>query len=334
MSEAHVEWFGQPIGEPVEIQDPREDWATTGRRWEERLVEALSPLPVQADHIGSTSVPGLAAKPVIDMQIQVPDLLDEDAYVPALERMGMILRARGSDFRFLRPPAGNERNVHIHVCEAGSVWAGEHLAFRDALRGDAALAGEYERLKHRLAAAADSRTAYNRGKESFIREVVARHATQSIVDHRGNRLVALTEASEPELDAAAAATPCPLALIVLIDDATNGVLFGLNTWRHEYELPGGMVEPGESLIEAARRELEEETGIRVDVLTLVGYAEFALTNPLRDELGAVYRATVSGEQASASDEMQQFLWRTPLSTTGHAISALDDAIAEWATGTS
>lgn len=331
MSEAHVEWFDQPIGEPVEIQSPSEEWAATGCRWEERLVEALSPLPVRVDHIGSTSVPGLAAKPVIDLQIQVADLAYEDAYVPALERMGMILRARGSDFRFLRPPAGNERNVHIHVCEAGSAWAGEHLTFRDALRGDAALAGEYERLKRRLAATADSRADYNRGKESFILEVVARYATPSIVDHLGNRLIEVTVATEAELEAAATVTPCPLALAILIDDATKSVLFGLNSWRHEYELPGGMVEPGESLVNAARRELEEETGIRVDVLTLVGYARFALTNPPRDELGAVYRATVSGEQASASDEMQQFLWRTPLSDTDQAISALDDAIAAWAT---
>lgn len=334
MNEAHVEWFDQPIGEPVEIESPSEEWAATGRRWEERLVEALSPLPVRVDHIGSTSVPGLAAKPVIDLQIQVADLADEDAYVPALERMGMILRARGSDFRFLRPPAGNERNVHIHVCEAGSAWARDHLAFRDALRKDADLAGEYKRLKWRLAATAATRAEYNRGKEPFILEVVARYATPSIVDHRGNRLVAVTEATEAELDAAATATPCPLALTVLIDDATKGVLFGLNTWRHEYELPGGMVEPGESLAGAARRELEEETGIHVDDLELVGYARFALAHPPRDELGAVYRARVSGEQASASDEMQQFLWRTPLSKTDHAISALDDAIAAWATGSS
>ncbi len=175
VSEADVEWFDQPIGEAVEIHDPSDEWAAIGHDWEERLTEALSPLPVRVDHVGSTSVPGLAAKPVIDLQVQVPDLADERAYVPALEGLGMVLRARGSDFRFLRPPAGRARDVHIHVCEAGSAWATEHLAFRDALRGDVALAREYERLKRRLAETVVERADYNVGKESFILEVVARY---------------------------------------------------------------------------------------------------------------------------------------------------------------
>lgn len=148
-------------------------------------------------------------------------------------------------------------------------------------------------------------------------------------DRRGNMLSAITTATAEELDDAAARTPCPLALVVLIDSVTGDVLFGLNTWRSEYELPGGIVEAGEAFVEAARRELEEETAIRVATLDLLGYARFALTDPSREELGAVYRAEVTGQQAVASDEMQQFVWRKPLSETELAISALDDAIAEW-----
>lgn len=174
MSEADVEWFDQPIGEAVEIHDSSGEWAVIGRSWKDRLREALSPLSVQVDHVGSTSVPGLAAKPVIDMQVQVPDLTDERAYVPALEGLGMVLRARGADFRFLRPPAGRSRNVHIHVCETGSAWAKEHLAFRDALRADVSLAQEYEGLKRRLADTVAERANYNLGKEPFILEAVAR----------------------------------------------------------------------------------------------------------------------------------------------------------------
>lgn len=175
MADVDVEWFDQPIGEAVAIHDASDDWAAIGRHWERRLRDALSPLATQVDHVGSTSVPGLAAKPVIDMQVQVPDLTDELAYIPALKSLGMVLRARGSDFRFLRPPAGRERNVHVHICETDSAWALEHLAFRDALRNDVALAKEYEDLKRQLADSVAERADYNRGKESFILEVVARH---------------------------------------------------------------------------------------------------------------------------------------------------------------
>ncbi len=169
-----VEWFDQPIGEPVEIHDASEGWAALGQQWERRLSAALAPLPVRVDHVGSTSVPGLSAKPVVDMQIQVPSLADEDAYLPALHGLGLVLRARGTDFRFLRPPAGRPRDVHIHVCETGSRWASDHLAFRDALRADPSLAAEYERRKRSLAAAVVERAEYNRGKEGFILDVVAR----------------------------------------------------------------------------------------------------------------------------------------------------------------
>lgn len=154
--------------------------------------------------------------------------------------------------------------------------------------------------------------------------------TPIATDRHGNSLTAVTRATAEELEGAASVTPCPLALVVLIDSATGDVLFGLNTWRREYELPGGIVESGETFIEAARRELEEETALRVENLDLLGYARFALTNPHREELGAVFCAEVTGQQASASEEMQHFVWRKPLTPSELAISALDDAIASWA----
>ena len=152
-------------------------------------------------------------------------------------------------------------------------------------------------------------------------------------DARGNRLLAVNRASADDLVVAARLTPCPLALVVVMECTTRDVLFGLNTWRHEYELPGGMVEGGESFAEAARRELEEETGIRADALQLLGYARFALTDPIREELGAVYVAETEGRGTTTSDEMSHFVWRRPLSASQSRVSALDDAIADWAVGT-
>ncbi|MCK8468749.1 GNAT family N-acetyltransferase [Microbacterium sp. KSW4-16] len=77
-------------------------------------------------------------------------------------------------------------------------------------------------------------------------------------DRRGNHLVSVELATPEGLNAAAAQTPCPLALVVLVDSTTGHVLFGMNTWRREYELPGGIVESGETFFEAAQRELDEE----------------------------------------------------------------------------
>lgn len=171
MESDEVEWFDRPIGEAVEIVEANDGWAQMGAQWEHHITRALPGAIV--DHVGSTSVPHLAAKPVIDLQVQVPDLADEATYVAALATVGLILRARGDDFRFFRFPADLGRSVHVHVCEVSSDWALDHLAFRDALRGDLTLAEAYENLKRRLARSATDRTAYTAGKTEFIANVVA-----------------------------------------------------------------------------------------------------------------------------------------------------------------
>lgn len=150
-------------------------------------------------------------------------------------------------------------------------------------------------------------------------------------DAHGNALIDLTAATREQLEDAASHTPCPLALVVLADISTDEVLFGLNRWRREYELPGGMIEDGESFLGAAKRELEEETAIRVEALDLVGYARFSLTKPQREELGAIYYTRVADQQAQASEELQALVWRKPLSESALTIAALDDVIAAWAT---
>lgn len=168
-----VEWFDAPGGEPVVLCEYTNAWLLSASNWIKRIRSALSAIDVEIDHVGSTAVPGLLAKPVIDLQVQVPDLSDESAYVPPLETLGLVRRARGNDFRFLRPPTGQQRDVHVHVCEKGSRWARDHLTFRDALRVDSARATEYGNLKSGLAQTnGHDRAAYNAGKASFIRKVI------------------------------------------------------------------------------------------------------------------------------------------------------------------
>lgn len=143
-----------------------------------RLREALGPLALRIDHVGSTAVPGLAAKPVIDIQISVRPLHPFDAWRPALERSGYsYYRVEGyDDYPYFYRPPEMPHTHHIHVCEAGGLHERRHLAFRDALRADAALAGRYEALKRELArrhsaATHESRNAYADAKSEFIQSV-------------------------------------------------------------------------------------------------------------------------------------------------------------------
>lgn len=154
-------------------------------------------------------------------------------------------------------------------------------------------------------------------------------ASPLAVDTQGNALLRLVRCTNEQLEEAASRTSCPLALMIVVDESSCEVLFGLNRWHQSYELPGGIVESGESFERAAIRELKEETGMDADAVELVGYAHFALTNPIREELGAIYRRPRHGQDAHDSDELTDFVWRIPLETSEREISTLDDVIAAW-----
>lgn len=161
--------------EPIELVPYDQGWPAQFDTWKARLLGALSPAPRRIDHVGSTAVPGLPAKPVIDIQVSVDDLLDEAAYVPAIESLGIQLRSRDDENRFFRPFEDRPRDVHIHVCGAGSRWERRHLLFVAYLRADAAARDAY--LQAKLAAAArwsDDRIAYTEAKDEIIREITAR----------------------------------------------------------------------------------------------------------------------------------------------------------------
>lgn len=150
-----------------------------------------------------------------------------------------------------------------------------------------------------------------------------------MADPHGNRLVELSRLDEHMITESAERTPCPLALLVIT--SYRGVLFGFNGWRQEWELPGGMVDPGESHRAAAARELEEETGLvlATDELEFVGLVGFELVQPDRRELGAVYRATAPREQEPGpSEELTQVRWLTQAAEVEH-LNPIDWAISRW-----
>jgi GrpB-like predicted nucleotidyltransferase (UPF0157 family) len=137
---------------PIRLAEADPAWAAQYAREEERIRAALGPRAAQVEHVGSTSVPGLAAKPAIDIMLTVPDSSDEAGYLPDLEAAGYVLQFREPDWyehRFLRD---RNPNVQIHVFTVGSLEVDRMLLFRDRLRTRSEERELYERTKRELAA--------------------------------------------------------------------------------------------------------------------------------------------------------------------------------------
>ena len=125
-----------------------ESWPATYLVHRTRILRAVGDAAVAVEHIGSTSVPGLAAKPVVDVLLTVPDITDESSYLAPLLAEGYELRVREPGHRMVRTP---QRDVHIHVLEPDDPAAGEYLLLRDRLRSDDRDRELYEATKRRLA---------------------------------------------------------------------------------------------------------------------------------------------------------------------------------------
>ena len=155
-------------------------WPATFEAEAIRLRTALGTLALRIDHHGSTSIPGLAAKPIIDIQVSVGALQPIAAYGERLQAIGYVHVPHPDDSFcpfFHRPPQWPHSH-HVHVVEKGGAEERRTLAFRDYLRDHDAAAGEYAHLKRHLAAQFnashhESREAYARAKSDFIERIVA-----------------------------------------------------------------------------------------------------------------------------------------------------------------
>jgi GrpB-like predicted nucleotidyltransferase (UPF0157 family) len=165
---------GSERRDPIIVVDYDPTWPDRFRRWHDRIARALGPVAHRIEHVGSTSVPDLAAKPIVDIQIGVVDMTAEDTFVPALEHdVGVQLRSRDSLHRYFRPFSGTLREVHVHVCEIGSPWEREHLLFRDYLRVHDDAAHVYAQAKRDAAARwADDGWAYTDAKSEAILDIL------------------------------------------------------------------------------------------------------------------------------------------------------------------
>ncbi len=138
----------------------------------DKIDHALGNASHRVDHVGSTAVPGLAAKPLIDIQLSVSDVDYERSYLPALERAGYILRVREPGHRMVRTPA---LDVHVHVCSLGSDWERRHLLLRNWLRESESDRRRYAKVKAALATQDwHSMNHYADAKTSIIEEITAR----------------------------------------------------------------------------------------------------------------------------------------------------------------
>jgi GrpB-like predicted nucleotidyltransferase (UPF0157 family) len=164
---------------PVIIQDYDPGWPKLFESLRARIATALEGMFASIEHVGSTAVPGLAAKPIIDMDV----LLVSDSDLP-----GAIARLASSGYQhqgdlgisgreaFQPPP--NDYAHHLYVCLPASLEYGRHIAFRDYLRTHPREAEAYAGRKRQLAAKfADDRDAYTRAKSDFVAEIMRRVST-------------------------------------------------------------------------------------------------------------------------------------------------------------
>ena len=135
----------------IQIRDYDGEWPQQFEREAVRIRDALGVLVLGLEHVGSTSVPGLAAKPVIDIALSVANSADEAAYAPALIAAGYALTIREPEWFEHRMFKGAAPEVNLHVFSAGCPEVARMMRFRDWLRHDAADRALYEATKRTLA---------------------------------------------------------------------------------------------------------------------------------------------------------------------------------------
>jgi GrpB-like predicted nucleotidyltransferase (UPF0157 family) len=164
-----------PLAGPIQIVDYDLEWPQLFKREAERIQAALGDQVLLIEHVGSTSVPGLAAKPRIDVLLVVADSADESAYVPALEAAGYVLRIREPDWYEHRVFKGPDTDINLHVFSPGCPEIDRMLLFREWLRYNESDRGLYERTKRELARLDWKYTQnYADAKTAVVEEILAR----------------------------------------------------------------------------------------------------------------------------------------------------------------
>jgi len=161
----------------IRIVDHDPQWPLLAQEELRRVADALGDSAVRLEHVGSTSVPGLGAKPIIDMQVSVADIERIEDYVGPLEALGYLFAPDPAfpDYHYFAKPHARPRSHHLHVCQTGSQQELRHVAVRDFLRAHPDEAASYEELKRTLVREhPEDRLAYVAGKDGYMIELEAR----------------------------------------------------------------------------------------------------------------------------------------------------------------
>ncbi len=155
----------------------RKEWSGLFLAERKLLKAKLGKLPIRISHVGSTAVPGLCAKPILDIMLEVRSLKQAEKVAPLFLRCGYKLKPTSEDpvpgRVFFSKDMDGLRCFHLHITESGSAFCKGHLRFRNVLRKDPKRAQAYARLKRRLSKQyPEDRNAYINGKAKFISEVV------------------------------------------------------------------------------------------------------------------------------------------------------------------
>jgi GrpB-like predicted nucleotidyltransferase (UPF0157 family) len=174
----------------LQLFEHQDTWSAQFLQVADTLRMAMAACGPAVEHIGSTSVPGLCAKPVLDILVGVSALSAVKAVIPSLVAAGFVYRPEYEQMipgrRYFVRPAGPGCRVHLHaVVRGGRLWQ-QHLYFRDRLRQDTSLRQSYAALKTRLAAVhASDKAAYTEAKAPFIAQVLASCPHPATLDQRG-----------------------------------------------------------------------------------------------------------------------------------------------------
>lgn len=183
---AYDEWLGmifvggaKPLRPPIEIREYDPHWPGLYAREADRVRRVLGRRVVLLEHAGSTAVPGLPAKRIIDMVLEVADSSDEAAYLPTLEAAGFALVVREPDWFQHRLCNGPDTNINLHVFSAGCEETQRMLTFRNWLRTNRADRDLYARVKRELSVRAwKYAQQYADAKTNIVNEILKRAAAR------------------------------------------------------------------------------------------------------------------------------------------------------------